>query len=177
MVERADALQYEFDEGPCLTAWRERVPVRVDDTHTDGRWPAWTSTVRELGVRSVLSVPLVAAEDALGAIKVYSLHPGSYDQSSEQVLGMFAQQASVLLANTQNLVDARQLSAQLTQALASRDIIGAAKGILMAEGAADDEAAFAMLIAASKRMNVKLNEVARRIVAGVTARNAGRPAP
>src|SRR5207249_2376067 len=23
-VERADALQYEFDEGPCLTAWRTR---------------------------------------------------------------------------------------------------------------------------------------------------------
>ena len=40
-VERADAVQYELDEGPCLTAWRSREPVRVDDTATDRRWPRW----------------------------------------------------------------------------------------------------------------------------------------
>ena len=32
LVERADALQYQFDSGPCLTAWRDQVTVRVDDT-------------------------------------------------------------------------------------------------------------------------------------------------
>jgi hypothetical protein len=31
LVERADALQYQFDSGPCLTAWRDQVTVRVDD--------------------------------------------------------------------------------------------------------------------------------------------------
>ena len=34
LVERADALQYQFDSGPCLTAWRDQVTVRVDDTRT-----------------------------------------------------------------------------------------------------------------------------------------------
>jgi hypothetical protein len=36
-VEQADALQYEFAEGPCLTAWRSRQLVRIDDTTTDSR--------------------------------------------------------------------------------------------------------------------------------------------
>src|SRR5215213_1792140 len=37
LVEQADALQYQFDEGPCLTAWRTRQLVRIDDTATDSR--------------------------------------------------------------------------------------------------------------------------------------------
>jgi hypothetical protein len=44
LAERADALQYELDEGPCLTAWAERTLVRVDDVDHDERWPRWTST-------------------------------------------------------------------------------------------------------------------------------------
>src|SRR4051812_9894798 len=29
LVEQADALQYELEEGPCLTAWRTRQLVRI----------------------------------------------------------------------------------------------------------------------------------------------------
>lgn len=34
VVERADALQYELGQGPCLTAWEQRTVVRVDDERT-----------------------------------------------------------------------------------------------------------------------------------------------
>ena len=53
VAEQADALQYQFDEGPCLTAWRTQEMVRIDDTTTDARWPRWNAAVSELGVRSV----------------------------------------------------------------------------------------------------------------------------
>jgi AmiR/NasT family two-component response regulator len=88
---------------------------------------------------------------------------------------LFAQQAAVLLANTQNLNDARRLGSQLTRALSLRDTIGAAKGILMAEGAADDQTAFSMLVATSQQTNVSLHEVARQLIASVTARHAVGP--
>src|SRR3978361_356824 len=39
LVEQADALQYELDEGPCLTAWRTRQLVRIDDTAPDSPRP------------------------------------------------------------------------------------------------------------------------------------------
>src|SRR3954454_9549562 len=35
LVEQVDALQSEFEEGPCLTAWRTRQLLRIDDTATD----------------------------------------------------------------------------------------------------------------------------------------------
>ena len=78
VVERADALQYELDEGPCLAAHAARAAVRVDDITADRRWPAWSAAVQPLGLRSALSVPLVAGDSCLGAIKVYAREPGVF---------------------------------------------------------------------------------------------------
>lgn len=172
LVERADALQYELDDGPCLTAARDRVAVRIDDVAEEIRWPQWTAAVAEVGVRAVLSVPLVAGETGIGAIKVYGTEPSAYDAHAEHVLELFARQAAILLANAQTLADARQANVQLTDALQSRDIIGQAKGILLAQGAVDDEAAFALLVNVSQRANTKLHAVARQLVDSVKGRNA-----
>ena len=173
-VERADELQYEFDSGPCLTAWRDQVTVRVDDTGDETRWPQWTAAVAELDVRAMMSVPLVTKGPAIGAIKVYSGQPGAYNAAAEHVLELFARQAAILLSNTQALADARRLSAQLTAALTNRDIIGQAKGVLIAQGAADERSAFAMLATASQRSNTKLTEVAHRVIASAISRNPRR---
>jgi hypothetical protein len=43
--------------------------------------------------------------------------------------------------------------------------------VLIAQGAASDEAAFAMLAATSQRSNTKLHEVARRVVASAIRRD------
>jgi GAF domain-containing protein len=173
-VEEADGLQYRFDEGPCLTAWRSRQLVRLDDTTTDTRWPAWTTAVNAVGVRSVLSVPLVVDDEAIGAIKVYSDRPANYDAHAERVMGLFALQAATLLANTQSLQQARHLSRQLTDALGSRDAISRATGILMARGAADRHAAFTLLADTAGRSGRTVEEVARDLLTAVGSRNADR---
>jgi GAF domain-containing protein len=175
LVEEADRLQYDLDAGPCLTAWRDQVRVRIDDVHREPRWPQWTAAVGALGVRSVLSVPLVAGGTSVGAIKVYSRQSNAYDDRSAHLLSLFAAQAAVLLSNTLTLADAQQTTANVSAALANRDVIGQAKGVLIAQGAADEDAAFAMLVAASQRTNVRLHEVARQLVAAVVSRNSARP--
>jgi GAF domain-containing protein len=176
-VERADALQYEFDEGPCLTAWRTREPVRIDDTTTDGRWPRWNESAARLGVRSVLSAPLVAAGESIGAMKVYCERPANYGARDEQVMALLARQAAILLANAQSLREARRLSRQLTEALGSRDSIAQATGVLLAQGTASAEDAFRALAAAARRADRSVEEVARALVDTVTARNADSPGP
>lgn len=45
----------------------------------------------------------------------------------------------------------------------NRDVIGRAKGILMARAGVSDEEAFAMLTAASQRMNLKLRDIAKGV--------------
>jgi GAF domain-containing protein len=175
VAEQADALQYEFDEGPCLTAWRTRQPVRIDDTTTDGRWPRWNQAAAALGVRSVLSAPLLVGEESIGAMKVYCERPMNYGPHDEQVMRLLAAQAAILLANAQSLAEARRLGRQLTEALASRDAVAQATGVLLAQGAADRQEAFATLAATARRTGRPIEEVARALLAAVTEGNSGPP--
>ena len=149
--------------------------MRIDDLHSERRWPRWREAVAGLGLRSVLSAPLMVGDESIGAIKVYSRDVAAYDERAEHLLTLFAQEAAILLANMRSLQDAQQLSAQLKEALTSRDVIGQAKGILIARGAAGEEAAFGMLVSASQRSNVKLHEVARQLVASHINRRADSP--
>jgi GAF domain-containing protein len=180
VAERADALQYELDEGPCLTAWRTQQLVRIDDTATDTRWPDWNAAVGRLGVRAVLSAPLAAGDESIGAMKVYSARPGNYTAHDEHLMRLLAAQAAILLANTQSLRAARRLSRQLTEALSSRDAIAQATGVLLARGATSVEDAFASLADLARRSHRPVEDVARTLLATVTddnTRTAGRPDP
>src|SRR4051794_10576951 len=103
VVEKADRVQYELDEGPCLTAWEQRTLVRVEDIGSDGRWPRWSATVELLELRAALSAPLVAGDRSLGAIKVYARQPGAFHGHAERLLVMFAAQAAILLASVQSM--------------------------------------------------------------------------
>ncbi|WP_216870412.1 GAF and ANTAR domain-containing protein [Modestobacter excelsi] len=176
-VEEADALQYQLDEGPCLTAWRTRELVRIDDTTTDGRWRRWNDAVGQLGVRSVLSTPLVVGQESIGAMKVYCERPMNYGPHDEQIMRLLAGQAAILLANTQSLQEARRLSRQLTEALASRDAIARATGVLLARGATSEQDAFVALASAARQAEQPVQDVARALLAAVVERNTHRAAP
>ena len=174
VVEQADTLQYEFDEGPCLTAWQTREVVRIDDTTSDTRWPRWNEAVSSLGVRSVLSAPLLATNESIGAMKVYCERPMNYGPHDEQIMRLLAAQAAILLANAQSLAEARRLSRQLTEALTSRDAIAQAIGVLLGHGAPSQQDAFAALAASARRADRPLAQVARALLTATTAHN--RPA-
>jgi AmiR/NasT family two-component response regulator len=68
-------------------------------------------------------------------------------------------------------------SRQLTDALENRDALGLAKGILLAQGAVDDQASSGLLITTSQHTNTKLHCVALQLVDAVTSNNADHPEP
>nr|WP_231126939.1 GAF and ANTAR domain-containing protein [Motilibacter aurantiacus] len=170
VVEQSDALQYDLDEGPCLAAAASRALVRVDDTGAEQRWPGWASAATRLGLRSSLSAPLVAGDRCLGALKVYGREPHAFDARTESMLVLFSAQAAILVANVQAYDSAQRLSGQLREALRSRDLIGQAKGILIATRRVDEDTAFAMLAATSQRENRKVHDVARGLVESYSRR-------
>src|SRR5215218_920037 len=100
-VRRADSLQYELDEGPCLTAARSRELVRMDDLSADPRWPRWSSAAVDMGFRAAMSAPMVAGDMSLGALKVYADEPGTFDAASEQRLALFAAPSAIFVSNLQ----------------------------------------------------------------------------
>jgi GAF domain-containing protein len=169
-VREADALQYEFDEGPCITAAVSRELVRIDDLGEDRRWPRWAAAALGLGLRAALSTPLVAGEGTLGAIKVYADAPGTFDERSEQLLTLFSAQAALMVANVQTHDRAKRLSEGMRQAMRDRDTVGVAKGVLMGRHAVDEAAALRMLMTRSAEQGTDLAEAARSVVASAARR-------
>lgn len=170
VVGRADASQYQLGRGPCLTAWQDRVVVRIDDLAEDDRWPDWARQAAGLGLRSSLSVPLVAGTQTLGALKVYAREPHAYGPWEEHVLTLFASQAAVLLANLRTARDAERVTERLRDSLRGREVVALAKGIIMARDGVDERAAFLTLTDVAARRRTTVRQAAERL-ARSTARH------
>jgi GAF domain-containing protein len=159
-----DREQYVSGRGPCLDAFRHGHVNRIDSTADDTRWPEFCAAAAARGIRSTLSLPVIAAAETLGALNLYSQTPAAFDDNSATRLEPFLRQSAIVLANAQVYWDARTLSENLNQALRSRSTIDYAIGILIAHGGRSPEEAFQLLIRASQRENRKLRDIATEIV-------------
>ncbi|ORB64824.1 response regulator receiver protein [Mycolicibacterium tusciae] len=157
IVAKLEDLQVELGDGPCLTALRDQQTVRIEDTKSDTRWPQFADQAVELGVRSVLSFQLFVRRGKLGALNMYGTEAGVFGDDSVETGMILAQHAAVAMAGSAAAV-------QFQTGLASRDIIGQAKGLLMQRDNLTGVQAFAMLTRASQETNMKLADVARWLV-------------
>lgn len=152
-----DLLQRELGVGPCLDAATTQTPNRIDDTHTEERWPDFTREAAALGVGSVLCVPLWFDDRRLGALSLYSAQRHAFTDADEHITTLFGTLAALALAGAQR-------QDQMLSALANRDVIGQAKGILMERHRITSDDAFKRLTHASQTQNRKLVEIAARLV-------------
>lgn len=162
VVGKLDALQRELGEGPALTAVDEAPPdgvVAADDfAGQDGdRWPGFAAHALEAGYRSMLSVRLQVEGTARAGLNLYATRPYAFDAQARRAAGLFGLSAGLLLL-------AAEHATHLERALASRDLIGRAKGVLMERFGIDEDAAFGRLVDASQHTNLKLVEVAAWLV-------------
>jgi hypothetical protein len=156
-VTRADHLQYELGEGPCLDAAIEEPVVAVNDLAADPRWPDFGPKAAALGFGSQVAFQFRAVPHVRGALNLYAREPNSIDQDSIHLGSMFAGQVAVAMGW------ARQ-DATLTEALATRNVIGQAVGIVMERYHLDSDRAFGFLTRLSQTSNTKLNLVATALV-------------
>lgn len=153
-----DLLQEECQEGPCLDSLWNQITVRVEDYDNETRWPRFAAgLVEQTPVRSSLSIQLYTNENELGTLNLYSERPGTFTPDVEDVAVALAAQAAVALAAARN-------SDELRSAVASRDIIGQAKGIIMESQKVSSAEAFILLTKLSQSTNTPLYEVARQLV-------------
>jgi GAF domain-containing protein len=157
LIYEVDRLQEKHNAGPCVEAAVNELIVRTEDFETETRWPQYSREVCKLGVRSSISFKLYTGDRTAGALNVFSRRPHSFDADSE-VIG------SILAAHAAAAILANRESQQLQAALLSRDLIGQAKGILMDRFDVDAVGAFEMLRKLSQQMNMRLAEIARRVV-------------
>jgi GAF domain-containing protein len=164
LAQRVDEYQYRQDSGPCLDAARTNVTVEVVSMTGEERWGPYPSEAIRHGVHSSLSIPLAVRGEAIGALNLYSGTDRAYTDAAREVGRLFGAQAAVAVANAQVYDASRRRAEQMQEAMRSRAVIEQAKGILMAERGCDEATAFDLLRAASQRQNVKLRDVAQRLV-------------
>ena len=154
-----DRIQNDTGEGPAVDAIRQHQVFETGDLAREQRWPRFApAVVEQTDVHSVLATRLFVTDDeTMGAITLYAETVAAFDDADRSVASIFAAHAAIALR-------AAQQQQQLTAAIETRDIIGQAKGIIMARKQVDDATAFALLRDGSSRTNRKLREVAQQVV-------------
>ncbi len=156
VAREIDRLQNELDEGPCLDAiWSHQI-VEVPDTANDERWSRFGPAAAAVGVRSMLCFQLYTHHDNLGALNLLSSSTDAFDDEARQVGTLVATHAAIALI-------AAEHEDQLQSALATRDVIGQAKGVVMERYDVSATQAFEMMRTLSQDWQVTVAELAATI--------------
>lgn len=153
-----DRVQQDHGQGPCLSAAWEQHTIVVDDLAVDQRWPRYRhDALQRTNVRSVMSFRLFSGQRTVGALNFYADRPGVFGDDAIEVALVYATHAAIAW-------DVQRRDEQFRSALASRDIIGQAKGMLMERFNIDAVQAFDLLKRLSQDGNTPLVDIARRLV-------------
>lgn len=159
-----DAVQYSHGGGPCMQAAASGHPVELADTRTDGRWPGFAAAAAGRGILSVRSHPLPVREQVRAGLNFYAGVPQAGDERTERLVGRLADYAVVPVSNMYLYLSAVERAEHLEVALDSRGVIDQAKGILMERFKLTADQAFQALARVSMERNVRVREVADRLV-------------
>jgi hypothetical protein len=152
-----DAAQYKLHEGPCYSAATETVHVSSPDLEHDERFARYAVTAVAAGLRAQAAVRLFDAPKSNGALNLYSHQVGSF--SDLGAIGeLFRHQAAMAIDYAREIHNLRE-------AVRTRTTIGTAVGIVMERYHLTDERAFAFLTRVSQDGNIKLRDVAERLIA------------
>ncbi|GAB3322169.1 hypothetical protein GCM10027451_44590 [Geodermatophilus aquaeductus] len=145
-----DAVQVRLGTGPLAGALAG-TPSGSADLGRDLRWPALAAPAAATRVRRATCLPLDTGREVVGALSVYVTGSGAGpDRATLLPVAGHAALALRTLQRTQHL----------TVALASRDVIGQAKGVLMERYRITADAAFGILVRASHDAGRKVRDVA-----------------
>lgn len=159
-----DSIQLDLQEGPCLSAAVEDTVIISSDLTSEQRWPRFAARAAQTGVQSMMSFHLYTypakvpgGAGGRGALNLFSHNRYEFTVEEQAVGAMLATHAATALI-------AADRQTQFESALASRDLIGQAKGILMERFNIDAVRAFGLMTEYSQNANTPVRVVAQLIV-------------
>jgi len=162
-----DEIQYRLNEGPCLNAAETGATVHVPDLDADGRWPNYAGEARAMGVRSIYALPMQVDDASKAAMNLYAVRAHAFTEAAIQRIEDHVRNVSQALQVAVRLARAADLETNLKATLESRTGINLATGIIMEQNRCTQDEAFQFLVSASSHRNVKVQELALRIVDAV----------
>ena len=149
--------------GPVLAAMTGNGPVHCPDTLTEERWPEYAAAALRLGVRC--SVTLAHRSGAMAVTLVLSgARPRGIDPDQMPLAELLVALGGAMLGNASEYSDSRRTALQLLDAAQSRELVDQAKGVLMHALGCSAAEALARMRQISQQRNLKVTEVATRII-------------
>lgn len=163
IADDLDKLQWKLQEGPCLAAAEGDGAVVCPDFTTEQRWPRFAAAAVDAGIGSMMSFQLYnypargRSSGGWGALNLLSRNRLHFSVEDQVIGAMLATHAATALT-------AADRHNQFESALASRDLIGQAKGILMERFKIDAVRAFSLMAKLSQDSNTPVRIIAKQIV-------------
>lgn len=138
---------------------RSKKPLAVFDVCSETRYSYRDLAARE-GLTSMLSVPMVLKDKAIGLINVYTKTPHHFSEEEVNVLQMVANQAAVAIENTKLMEEALKAK----EALETRKLVERAKGILMRLNNLSEESAHRLIHKKSMDTCRSMRDIAESVI-------------
>jgi hypothetical protein len=174
IVVELDAIQLRTGQGPCLDALAQNTAFYAEDLGVDPRWTSFGPEAVTAGVRSLLALPLLV-DGAPGALNLYARYPLAFGVIDRGRGMLLAAMAGMAFSSVRSREDEDRRAANFQAALATREMIGQAQGILMERERISPDEAFDILRRASQHLNIKLRDVAQDLVETGEQPDTGQP--
>jgi hypothetical protein len=169
-----DRIEQSLAQGPCLDALDVGHPVLLADVSTDTSWAEYSRALVAEGCRSALGVPMDLGQTSQAALNFFAPTTGVFTAGVIDEAAAFAHVAGSTLRLAIRIETVEQLNADLKTVMATRPVIDAACGVIMAQNRCSHDQAFELMVKASSHRNQKLHDVAAEIIArlGLTPENS-----
>jgi GAF domain-containing protein len=122
---RARFPQSFYSEGEHAQALRDRAPLNIADAQADPRVPeAVHANARVRGYRSLVAVPMLRHDAAVGTIAVSRRDPGGFSDDEIALLKTFADQAVIAIENARLLSELQARTQELTRSVGELRALG-----------------------------------------------------
>lgn len=155
-LRELDSWQFEFSQGPCYDGVIHNALTVCGDLRNDPRYPDYGKRAAAAGIRSQAGLRIFESKRTTGGLNVYSRSVGSLADVA-YLAELFSEHARTAVAYASQIEGLRE-------AIAGRQVIGQAIGIVMERFDLTEDRAFAFLSRLSSHRNVKLRQVARELV-------------
>jgi GAF domain-containing protein len=160
-----ELFELQSQEGPCLDCYHAGEPVVNQDLAiVNGRWPNFAPVALDAGFRSVHALPMRLRGQVIGALNLFRTDEGVLDTIDVAAGQALADMATITILQHRATLESQIVNEQLSFALNSRIVIEQAKGILAERRSLDMEQAFTLLRTYARSHNLRLIDVAQRII-------------
>jgi hypothetical protein len=156
-------VQIGCGRGPMLDALGGSEPVGCADTLEETRWPEYASAALRQGVRCSLSLAHRSGAEAV-CLSLFGARPGMLGSDSIPLAERLVAFGGSVVGFASEYGEARRTARQLRDAAESRAVVDQAKGVLMHALGCSAEEALRRMRQISQASNMKVTEVASRII-------------